>query len=482
MVARLMVGCGTVGHALAEDLADREGELHVLDGDAGRVETLRNEAISAETGDVTDRDAVAAAGPADLVLVAGDDSAENLAATRAVRDAYPAAKVVAYVGADWDRDVRETLATLADTVVDPGTALLDRIAESFVDDADVRARRLRAVLADIEGTLGVFTHDNPDPDALASAVALVAVAAAVGVDAEVCYYGEISHQENRAFVNLLDIDVRALADDELPDYGGIALVDHSRPGVNDQLHPDTPVDVVVDHHPTEAPVEARFVDLREEAGATSTLLTDYVRQFGVDPQGTVATGLLYGIRVDTRDFRREVTVADFEAAAYLLPHADTDTLERIETPSIGGETLDAIAAAIEERRVEGAALASSVGPVGDRDALAQAADRLLGMEGITVTMVCGYTDGTIYVSARARGTDVDLGAVLRRAFDEEGSAGGHTDMAGAQIPLGVFEQLADDDDLAAIVADRVTGRFFEALREQREHGGHPDRPAESGPP
>jgi nanoRNase/pAp phosphatase (c-di-AMP/oligoRNAs hydrolase) len=325
-------------------------------------------------------------------------------------------------------------------------------------------------------------HDNPDPDAIASAVALSRVADAVGVEAVPCYYGSINHQENRALVNLLELELRRLAEDEdLSEFGGFALVDHSRPGVNDQLPPDLEVDVVVDHHPPREPVGGRFVDLRSEVGATSTLLTTYLRRFGVEDYGgrVVATALLYGIRVDTADFSREVTTADFEAAAALLPHADTDLLDRVESPAVSPETLDTFGAAIRDRDVRGSVLVTCVGPVSDRDALAQAADRLLDLQGVATTLVFGYrrddpvddgpADGTIYASARARGTTLDVGETLRLAFDEIGSAGGHADMAGAQVPLSAIGRdllELSGDDLAAAVREVVADTFFDAVRER----------------
>ncbi|MFB6197971.1 MAG: bifunctional oligoribonuclease/PAP phosphatase NrnA, partial [Halobacteriaceae archaeon] len=144
--------------------------------------------------------------------------------------------------------------------------------------------------------------------------------------------------------------------------------------------------------------------------------------------------------------------------------ADTAILERIESPSISPETMDIISMAIRSRRIKGSALSSCVGEISDRDALAQAADRLLAMEGVTTTLVCGFKEGTIHLSARSRRTDLDLGETLRQAFDDIGSAGGHTDMAGAQIPLGLFEELTDEaDSLADLVDDRISERFFDAL-------------------
>ncbi len=464
---RLVLGCGALAHSVLDAFAARDGELLVLEPDASRVETLRNEKVVAEQGDVTDVEVVRGAGPADIVFVAADDPAQNAAALEAVRTALPDAYAVANVGEDAPRALRARITELADTVIDPGDALLAAISERADGDAAGRARHLKQTLGNIDGTLGVVTHDNPDPDAIAAATALAAVAETVDVPAEPCYFGDISHQENRAFINLLDIDLRRFDPDSgagpAATYDALALVDHSQPGVNDRLDPETEVCIVLDHHPSEEEVRAEFVDVREDVGATSTLMTEYVTQFDLVADRTVATGLLYGIRVDTRDFTRETSRADFEAAANLLPYADGELLERVEAPSISAETLETIAHAIENRELSGSALASCVGPISDRDALAQAADQLLTMEGVAATMVYGYTDDTIYVSARSQG-DMDLGVVLRNAFDGIGSAGGHAEMAGAQIPLGVFSDMADEEDLRTVVAGAVTPRFFEALR------------------
>jgi nanoRNase/pAp phosphatase (c-di-AMP/oligoRNAs hydrolase) len=471
-VRRLVLGCGGLGHSVVESLIDREGELRVLDPDASRVETLRNEKVVAERADVTDPAVVAGAGPVDVVLVAGDDADQNRAAAAVAAEVYPDSVRVAYVGEDATAAHRSAVRAAADRVVDPGAVILEAAAEALVDGQTERLSDLKRALRSVEGTLGVFTHDNPDPDAIAAAIALCRIAESIGVEAEPCYYGEISHQENRAMINLLDIDLRRLDPGEEHGYDAVALVDHSRPGVNDQLPPDTVVTAVIDHHPVDGPIEADFVDNREAVGATSTLLAEYVRNLGIDPDRTVATGLLYGIRVDTKDFVRETSQADFEATAYLLPFADANVLERVESPSMNPDTLDTIGAAIENRTLDGTALASCTGPINDRDALAQAADRLLAMEGVATTLVYGYTEDTVYVSARSLGDGVDLGAVLRAAFEDIGSAGGHAEMAGAQLSLGILGDLREDDrsdeSMRRLVENVITGRFFETLRGVRD--------------
>jgi nanoRNase/pAp phosphatase (c-di-AMP/oligoRNAs hydrolase) len=471
MVFRLVLGCGSVGRRLVASLAG-EADLLVLTDDESRVAALREEGVTAEVADLTNADAIRArAGRVDSVVVGSPSAARNRELALAGREAYPDAFMLAYTGLDATAGDREALAGLADRTVDPGAAVAEALLDR-VGDAGYRLRRLNRVLNAIDGRLAVVMHDNPDPDAIASAVALRTLAERAGLEADACYYGDISHQENRALVNLLEYDLVNLDPDEDPreTYGGFALVDHSRPGVNDQLPAEMSVDVVIDHHPPRGPVEASFVDLRSDVGATSTLLTGYLEGFTVEPSPAVATGLLFGIRVDTKDFSREVSIEDFRAAATLVPHVDADALDRIESPSVSVETLECIGRAIRKRQVHGEVVVSCIGRTNDRDALAQAADTLLDLEGVSVTFVYGYTDEMVYVSARARATDLDLGEALRDAFGQIGSAGGHADMAGAQLPVGALAVRFDEDEAEGVdhdpeadLREAIDSRFLEAL-------------------
>jgi len=485
MPSRLVLGTGSLAWTLVDELGERRGHLSVVSADENAVRTLREEGVAAEVGDPTSEATLRERDRPDTVAVATDDPDTNVAAARAVRQVFPEAFVLAYAGEAATETQRQAIEAVADEVVNPTATVADRLLER-AGEAGLRTRKLMSVLRDIDGRLAVVTHDNPDPDAIASAVALARIASAAGCESEVCYFGDITHQENRAFVNVLEFDLRNLEPGaSVDEFDGVALVDHSRPGVNDGLAPDTPIDVVIDHHPPRYPVEARFVDLRSDVGATSTLLVESLRTLGITPSREVATGLLFGIRVDTDEYTREVNGADFEATAFLLPHADLGTLDRIETPSMSAETIETIARAVRNRERHGSALLSCVGELSDRDALAQAADRLLDLKDVTTTLVYGISDGTVYASARARGTDLDLGETLRDAFGQIGSAGGHADMAGAQISLGLLDAIeADDESLGDVVEAIVSDRFLDAMG-SRSHrvlaGLYPEDYHVSGP-
>ena len=472
MPSRLVVGAGSTLLALADVVSDEHGSLHVLTDDSRRAETLRSDGVSVTVVDAIDHDALSGLpGEPDSAVVASPDPERNATAARLLRATFPDVFLLCYLGDDASADQRSTLERFSDRLLDPTTVITDRLRQVVGEDG-TRTRQLQQVLRDIDGHIAVVSHDNPDPDAIASAVALSELAERTGCTASVCYYGDISHQENRAFVNLLEYDLVNLeVGDEaaLDEYDGFALVDHSRPGVNDQLPADLPIDIVIDHHPPRLPVEARYVDLRSGVGATSTLLVDYFERLDIEIPEEIATGLLFGIRVDTKDFHREVSADDFTAAATLVSRADMEALQRIEDPSVSAETLGVIGRAIANRHEEGSVLLSCVGELSDRDALAQAADQLLELEGVHATMVYGVLDGVIYVSARARGTNIDLGEVLRDAFGQIGSAGGHADMAGAQIELGVLDSVDErDESLQKIVTSVVNDRFLDAVK-SRSH-------------
>ena len=470
MPTRLVLGCGAVGRRIVETARP---DVLVIAGDATVVEALREDGVRAMNRDPGRADAIADLDPPAVVLVADDRPAVNRQALENVAERFPDAVTIAIAPGEPDESAFHdgsgppaasgATGALADVVLDPRTSLSAALVDAVASTPAHTAIALRRVLRTIEGRLAVVTHDNPDPDAIASAVALVEIARSLDIEAEACYFGEISHQENRAMVNLLELDLRHLeAGETLADFGGVALVDHSRPGVNDGLPEDTAVDVVVDHHPPRGPVAGRFVDIRPEAGATSTIMAEYLERFGLAYSRRTATALLYGLRIDTGEFTREVDARDFDAAARLLPHVDAEILRKIESPTVSGETLETVARAIKRRDRRGEIVVSSAGPLGERDALPQAADQLLNLEGVTTSVVFGFLDDQAILSARSRSRELDLGEVVRDAYAAVGSAGGHADMAGAQLDLGV---LGDDEGETALelAEEAIAERFFEAV-------------------
>ena len=233
--------------------------------------------------------------------------------------------------------------------------------------------------------------------------------------------------------------------------------------------------ILIDHHEPEEDVDVAFSDVRPSMSSTSTILTKYVQEFDMKVSEAVATALLYGIRNETLDFKRDTTPADLTAAAYLHPFADHDTLEQVESPSMSPETLDVLAEAIQNREVQGSHLVSSAGYITDREALTQAAQHLLNLEGITTTAVFGIAEDTIYVAARSKDIRLDIRNVLQDAYSEIGDAAGHSTQASAAIPLGIFTGIEVTEDnretLLELTEEAVKGKLFTAMGVESDGNG-----------
>lgn len=468
MLRRLVLGRNPIGTELVEAMDGDLGELYVVTDNTGWVTTLRDAGISAVEGDPTDPSKYPSG--MDFVIVGDTDPDLAVKIARTVCDFVTGAFVFGVITPEMDTAQREAIAANTDETIDLSAHIATRVLDASAGPGGGTVVELLSRLRRLDGPLAVVAHDNPDPDAIASALALAYLAEYVGVQADAYYGGEISHQENRALVNLLELSINR-ADPttfDPTDFGAIALVDHARAGINDFLPSETVVSFVVDHHPPRVPISQadRFVDIRPEIGSTSTILAEYYRRLGVEPTEQLATALVYGIRTDTNDFVREVATADFEATAFLRPYTDHDVLDQVETPSLSADVLSVTARAIHNREVSNGVLVTGVGSLRDRDTLSQAADLLLSMERVDTSVVYGYMDGIVYVSGRARGGTIDLGETFREAFDQIGDAGGHANMAGGQLSLGILEDIDPDssDDLDPIVRDIVAGRLFETLQ------------------
>jgi len=458
-----ILGCGSVGYAVAEDLEAEGKDVLILDVDEGRVEALRDQDMDARAADIREPEVVDAVIDRDVVLVLSSDVEANKAAIRNLRERDSDQFVVVRASDPVSADELEELG--ADVVINPSAVIADAAMRALeTGELEHKTKRLAEVIDSTGTRMLVLTHRNPDPDAIASAVALQAIAASRGVAADIVYEGEIGIQENRAFVNLLGIELLAREQAEMEEYDTVAVVDLA--GATDATVEST-VDIYIDHAEPDTEIGATFEDVRPNVSSTSTILTKYIQEFDLNLTEEVATALLYGIRAETLDFKRDTTPADLTAAAYLYPFADHDTLEQVESPSMSPETLDVLAEAIRNREVRGSHLVSNAGFIRDADALGQAAQHLLNLEGITTSAVFAITDDTIQLAARSKDIRMNIGSVLEDAFDDIGETAGHATDASVEIPLGIFTGIETSgqnrDTLLNLVEEAVRSKLFDAM-------------------
>jgi nanoRNase/pAp phosphatase (c-di-AMP/oligoRNAs hydrolase) len=460
-----ILGCGSVGHAVAEELADEGKDVLIVDKDEGRVEALRDQDLDARQSDIRDERIPEVVADRDVVLILSSEVEANAAAIENIRAASGDQFIIARASDPVSTDALTEAG--ANVVINPSTVIADSALRALESgELEYKSRQLTEVIDGTENRMAIHILRSPDPDSVASAVALQTIAETRGVDADIVYEGEIAHQENRAFVNLLGIELLSADDTEDQEYDTVALIDYAKGG-DRASELDRDVDIIVDHYDHDHEGDADFTDVRPNLSSTSTILTKYIQELDITPDAEVATALLYGIRAETLDFKRDTTPADLTAAAYLYPFADHDTLDQVESPSMSAETLDVLADAITNREVEGSYLVSNAGFIHDQDSLSQAAQHLLNLEGVTTTAVFAISDDIIYLTARSKDIRVDIGQVLTDAFDEIGEVAGHSTEATVEIPLGIFTGIEISDDnretLLELTEEAVKKKFFEAL-------------------
>ncbi len=373
----------------------------------------------------------------------------------AVRTAAPQAPVLAL-----RRDDEAPAALPAGVTTLPLSVFGERVIQPELERAALRARveRLRQHFGLAERVL-IMVQDDPDPDGIASALALRTLLGRNRASAPIATFGTITRPENRTMCRILDIEVEELPAGALDEYDRVAMVD-VQPGFF-QARFDQ-VDLVIDHHPEDRTVRALLKDVRPAYGATSTILTEYLRAAEVKISQRLATALLYGIKSDTLHLERGGTRADMEAFASLYPLANHNWLRRIERPELPQEALDVLAHGLARRRLIRGVLFSHLGSVPYVDLIPQFADLCLQVEGVEWSVVSGVVDGEAHISVRNVGYVKSAGDVVRAAFGDLGTAGGHRAMAKAVVRL--TDWRAELGQVSAeVVSEAVMERFLRAL-------------------
>ena len=173
----------------------------------------------------------------------------------------------------------------------------------------------------------ILTHDNPDPDSLASAVALAYfLEQRSGVPCDIGYGGIVGRAENTAMIRVLHLPATPVSRVVFLDYDLIAMVDTQPSAGNHSLPARFSPDIVIDHHPArEGLRRVAYADVGH-TGATCSILVEYLRAARLELSTEVATALFYGIKADTRDLGRQTFPIDVKGYVYLMPKVDKDAL------------------------------------------------------------------------------------------------------------------------------------------------------------
>jgi len=298
---------------------------------------------------------------------------------------------------------------------------------------------LRAVLAGVSRVL-ILPHNDPDPDAIASALGLShLLAEKFQLESGISYKGFIGRAENRALVKYLGEPLFRLSKGGIQTGEVVALVD-TQPGAGNNPLPEgyTPA-IVIDHHSLAAGTgSALYADVRPELGATSTILVEYLEEAEIELPAHLATALFYGIKTDTKGLSRNAKPEDVSAYFYLQTRIDVNALagiEQAQVPLAYFKSLDnAIhAAKIYDKEILIAYLGESTYP----DQCAEIADLLMRLRGINWVFCMGVFNKEFILSVRTLSRMKGAGKLVRDILKDKGAAGGHGMMAAGHIDLKV---------------------------------------------
>lgn len=318
-----------------------------------------------------------------------------------------------------------------------------------------RKQRVSELLRIMDGAKRVLilTHNNPDPDSLASALGLRTLLGRNNRTATIGYLGHAIHRpENRQMVELLEIDARRLKPKDLDNYDRICLVDcqpaYFNPAYFERELPRC--DAVFDHHPEIAGYDhIPFREVRTSDGATSTIMTRFLRASDIEVSERLATALLYAIKTDTF-FMRDAAEDDVESFTYLYPMANQNWIRRMEKPEIDSEQLLKFGEAIRKHVLFDNVFFCFAGDGVKEDMIARLADFGLQTRGVEWSCAFGFEGDILVMSLRNVGYVKSAGRILRESFNKIGSAGGHRNAARALVSKSALRKHYGKDSLKRI--------------------------------
>ena len=323
-----------------------------------------------------------------------------------------------------------------------------------------RVQQYQRYFSDADRVL-ILTHNDPDPDAIASGLALRTLLRRTKQTAIIGTLQPVSRPENLRMLKLLEIGVDTVTPEQFASYEKVALVDVQPHYFGDALRH---VDLVVDHHPETTGYTAMFKDIRPDFGSTSTILTEHLQAVDIDISERTATAMLYAIKSDTLFFNRHANRADLDAFSYLYPLADASLIRKMEGAEITRERLDYVIKAWQQGRMVEHVFCAFLGEPPREDFIPYVADFYLQLEDVQWTVVSGVVNDQMIVSVRNFGYSRNAGDFVRRWFNDIGSAGGHRTMAKAVVPLEAFQRKFGVHE-GSRINQRVLGLVLDFLHE-----------------
>ncbi len=377
-------------------------------------------------------DALNQKGSFTLIVVHNELSSSDVLSS--LSSSYPDSPIVVSANGEREKDYDSARYVKFEEVVDSQISFEEKLAR-----ADISVRQIREVHRDAKRLL-ILVHNQPDPDAIASALALRTLLRRNRKTTTIGYLGEkISRPENVAMVELMDIDLQMISHEDIKNFDSIALIDVQPSYFRGEI---TDIDSVIDHHPRTPECDAKFTEISSEEGATATIMTRFLRAAQVEISAKLSTALLYGIKTDTMILNRGADLDDLEAFTYLYNQADLGLLRKIESKNLYSEEIKHYGEALSRHWINDGIIFMNLGRIEKEHLISQVADMGMKVEGVKWSVAFGIISGShLVMSVRNSGSVKSAGRLLFELFDEIGSAGGHRSYAKAVIPMDEVKDL-----------------------------------------
>lgn len=328
-----------------------------------------------------------------------------------------------------------------------------------------RSDRFLDAIADSDAL--ILTHDNPDPDAIASGWGLaLLVHEELGWAPRFMARGAIVRAENALLVKLLAPPLELV--DSIPlESASIVVVDCVPTSTNNPLNgSDADVKAVIDHHePKGLSFRVPFKDVRPNAAATASIVGTYLREQDVEPDAALATAMLYAIRSETAGQDTRLSRTDQATVRWLSGFADYGKLAEIENAPLSRAYYCDVLLAMETTFLYDDTAVAFLPQASGAETVGEIADLLVRCGGIERVLCGAVVAGDVVLSARTTcrgGNAVDsIGAVLRGY----GHWGGHERRAGGKIP----EVPCRNGGLTSLF-EELKSRWLAACRIEQQRG------------
>lgn len=314
----------------------------------------------------------------------------------------------------------------------------------------VRARMVSQALVELfKGVDHVFVqgHQNPDLDAIGSAIGIVKIARIHGVKASVVLdVDHVNYDVGRLIAKMqaagIDKDVFISPKDaleEATDESLLVLTDHSKysitydPELYDRLKNRL---IIIDHHRRgeEFPENPMLVYIEPYASSTCELVTEMIEYQPQGGEGVLtdleASAMLAGITVDSKEFSLRTGTRTFDAASYLRSiGADTQVVSELLKENIDNYLQRShLVSTIDMIEPDMALLVGEENKIYDPIITAQAADTALSLEHVDASFaLTRRSKDAVGISARSMG-NVNVQVIMEKL-----GGGGHLSNAATQL-------------------------------------------------